>query len=196
MMTSLRNASRRGARIISFNPFRERALERFQAPQAPVEMITLSSTQISNAIYQVRVGGDLALLKGMMKAILEAEDDAVAFDRPSVLDHDFIRGHTIGFEALVADVQATDWEDIARHAGLSRSEITEAANVYIQADNTILVYGMGITQHRYGTQTVQQLANLLHGLGAVAVLGDAHAVDQDGIVGLHVDVRGFGDFRG
>jgi molybdopterin-dependent oxidoreductase alpha subunit len=161
MMTSLRNASRRGARIISFNPFRERALERFQAPQAPVEMITLSSTQISNAIYQVRVGGDLALLKGMMKAILEAEDDAVAFDRPSVLDHDFIRGHTIGFEALVADVQATDWEDIARHAGLSRSEITEAANVYIQADNTILVYGMGITQHRYGTQTVQQLANLL-----------------------------------
>src|SRR6202045_4775205 len=101
MMTSLRNASRRGARIISFNPLRERALERFQAPQAPVEMITLSSTPISSAIYQVRVGGDLALLKGMMKAILEAEDDAVAFDRPSVLDHDFIRGHTIGFEALV-----------------------------------------------------------------------------------------------
>jgi molybdopterin-dependent oxidoreductase alpha subunit len=161
MMTSLRNASRRGARIISFNPFRERALERFQAPQAPVEMITLSSTPISSAIYQVRVGGDLALLKGMMKAILEAEDDAVAFDRPSVLDHDFIRGHTIGFEALVADVQATDWEDIERHAGLSHSEITEAANVYMQADNTILVYGMGITQHRYGTQTVQQLANLL-----------------------------------
>ncbi len=161
MMTSLRNASRRGARIISFNPFRERALERFQAPQAPIEMITLSSTPISSAIYQVRVGGDLALLKGIMKAILEAEDDAVAFDRPSVLDHDFIRGHTVGFEALVADLQATDWEDIARHAGLSRSEITEAAHVYMQADNTILVYGMGITQHRYGTQTVQQLANLL-----------------------------------
>ncbi len=161
MMTSLRNASRRGARIISFNPFRERALERFQAPQAPIEMITLSSTPISSAIYQVRVGGDLALLKGIMKAILEAEDDAVAFDRPSVLDHAFIRGHTIGFEALVADLQATDWEDIARHAGLSRSEITEAAHVYMQADNTILVYGMGITQHRYGTQTVQQLANLL-----------------------------------
>ncbi len=161
MMTSLRNASRRGARIISFNPFRERALERFQAPQAPVEMITLSSTPISSAIYQVRVGGDLALLKGMMKAIIEAEDDAVAFDRPSVLDHDFIRGHTVGFQALVAELRATDWEDIARHAGLSRSEITEAANVYMQADNTILVYGMGITQHRYGTQTVQQLANLL-----------------------------------
>ena len=69
MMTSLRNASRRGARIISFNPFRERALERFQAPQAPVEMITLSSTPISSAIYQVRVGGDRALLKGMMKAM-------------------------------------------------------------------------------------------------------------------------------
>jgi anaerobic selenocysteine-containing dehydrogenase len=52
-------------------------------------------------------------------------------------------------------------ETILRTTGLSRSEITEAANVYMQADNTILVYGMGITQHRYGTQTVQQLANLL-----------------------------------
>ena len=58
MMTSLRNASRRGARIISFNPLRERALERFQAPQNPVEMITLTSTPISTNIYQVRVGGE------------------------------------------------------------------------------------------------------------------------------------------
>src|SRR5580704_1763650 len=100
MMTSLRNASRRGARIISFNPFRERALERFQAPQAPVEMITLSSTPISNAIYQVRVGGDLALLKGIMKAMIEADDAAIAIDEPRVLDCDFIRGHTRGFEAF------------------------------------------------------------------------------------------------
>ena len=67
MMTSLRNAARRGASIISFNPFRERALERFQAPQSPIEMVTLSSTTISSKLFQVRVGGDVAALKGMMK---------------------------------------------------------------------------------------------------------------------------------
>jgi molybdopterin-dependent oxidoreductase alpha subunit len=58
MMTSLRNASRRGAAIISFNPFRERALERFQSPQSPVEMLSLTSTPISSRLFQVRVGGD------------------------------------------------------------------------------------------------------------------------------------------
>src|SRR5579871_5764447 len=62
MMTSLRNASRRGAAIISFNPFRERALERFQAPQNPIEMATLTSTPISSSLYQVRVGGDVAVI--------------------------------------------------------------------------------------------------------------------------------------
>ena len=106
MMTSLRNASRRGARIISFNPLRERALERFQAPQSPVEMITLTSTPISTNIYQVRVGGDAAALKGIMKAVIEADDAALADDAPRTVDIDFINGHTLGFEDLAADVRA------------------------------------------------------------------------------------------
>src|ERR1700710_2391100 len=84
MMTSLRAASRRGAAIVSFNPFRERALERFQAPQAPVEMATLTSTPISSQIYQVRIGGDVAALKGIMKAMIEADDAATTADQPRV----------------------------------------------------------------------------------------------------------------
>ena len=78
MMTSLRNASRRGATIISFNPFRERALERFQAPQSPIEMATLASTHDQLELYQVRVGGDVAALKGMMKVLVEADEAARA----------------------------------------------------------------------------------------------------------------------
>ena len=65
MMTSLRSASRRGATIMSFNPFRERALERFQAPQNPIEMASMTSTPISSSVFQVRVGGDAAALKGL-----------------------------------------------------------------------------------------------------------------------------------
>jgi molybdopterin-dependent oxidoreductase alpha subunit len=160
MMTSLRNASRRGAHIISLNPFRERALERFQAPQNPVEMVTLTSTPISESLYQVRVGGDIAVLKGLMKAVIEADDAAIRADAPRIVDVDFIRGHTQGFEALAADVRTTTWEAIERKSGLSRTQICSAAMVYMNAPSVILVYGMGICQHHDGSLTVQQIANL------------------------------------
>jgi molybdopterin-dependent oxidoreductase alpha subunit len=160
MMTSLRNASRRGASIISFNPFRERALERFQAPQAPIEMVTLSSTTISSKIFQVRVGGDVAALKGIMKVLVEADETARATEQPEILDWDFIRGHTVGIEALAADLKRTQWPDIERQSGLTREDLEYAANAYIKAERTIVVYGMGITQHYRGANNVQQIANL------------------------------------
>src|ERR1700754_2202413 len=128
MMTSLHDASRRGARIISFNPFRERALERFQAPQNPVEMVTLSWTAISNPLYQVRVGGDVGAVKGIMKAIIEADDEALAHDQPRKIDVDFIRGHTLGFEQLVDDLRETSWEAIEHMSGLRRADLTTVAN--------------------------------------------------------------------
>jgi anaerobic selenocysteine-containing dehydrogenase len=160
MMTSLRNASRRGAAIISFNPFRERALERFQAPQNPVEMVTLTSTPISSSLHQVRVGGDVAVLKGLMKALIEHDEQHRAMHGIELLDWDFVRGHTVGIDALAADVKATRWEDIERRSGLTRAAIEATARVYMKAERTIVVYGMGLTQHRHGAGTVQQLANL------------------------------------
>ena len=160
MMTELRNASRRGATILSFNPFRERALERFQAPQNPVEMATLTSTPISSHIFQVKVGGDVAVLKGMMKYLLAADRAAQAAGGAPVLDWDFIRGHSTGIEALIADLDATSWDAITAKSGLSRAAIESAGAAYAKAERAILVYGMGITQHRHGTQNVQQIANL------------------------------------
>lgn len=160
MMTSLRNASRRGCTIISFNPFSERALERFQAPQNPIEMASMTSTPISSRVFQLRVGGDVAALKGIMKACIEADDAAVAADEPRVLDTDFIYGHTIGFETLAADLRKTSWDAIERQSGLNRSDLRIAANVYFKAEKAILVYGMGITQHQRGTENVRQICNL------------------------------------
>ncbi|MBB3772617.1 molybdopterin-dependent oxidoreductase alpha subunit [Angulomicrobium tetraedrale] len=160
MMTSLRDAARRGASIISFNPFRERALERFQSPQNPLEMATLTSTPISGRLHQVRVGGDIAVIKGLMKVMVEADEEARASHGIEVLDWDFIRGHTAGIDALMADVKATQWDDIERHSGLTRAVIEEAAQIYMKAERAIVVFGMGITQHRHGAGGVQQLANL------------------------------------
>lgn len=160
MMTNLRDASRRGATIMSFNPFRERALERFQAPQNPVEMASMTSTPISQRIFQVRVGGDAAALKGIMKACLDADDVAMQADTARVLDHDFIHGHTNGFEALCRDLRAASWGALERASGLTRKEMEAAAHAYVQADSAILVYGMGLTQHHRGTENVRLLTNL------------------------------------
>ncbi|MBN8914431.1 MAG: FdhF/YdeP family oxidoreductase [Rhizobiales bacterium] len=191
MMSDLRNASRRGATIMSFNPFRERALERFQAPQNPVEMATLTSTPISSRIFQVRVGGDVALIKGVMKHLVAADEAARARNAAPVLDWDFIRGHTAGIDALIADLAATSWEDIERKSGIARADIEMAAEAYMQAERAILVYGMGITQHRHGTKNVQQIANLAllrgnvgrEGAGICPVRGHSN-VQGDRTVGI------------
>jgi molybdopterin-dependent oxidoreductase alpha subunit len=201
MMTSLRNASRRGASIISYNPFRERALERFQAPQNPIEMATFTSTRISSQLHQVRVGGDVAVLKGLMKVLVEADDHSRAAQGAEVLDWAFIRDHTIGIEALAADLRATRWDDIEVRSGLSRQAIEEAAQAYMNAERAIIVYGMGITQHWRGTQNVQQLANLAllrghigrDGAGLCPVRGHSN-VQGDRTVGItEIPTPGFLD---
>jgi molybdopterin-dependent oxidoreductase alpha subunit len=161
MMTTLREAARRGAPILVFNPLRERALERFASPQDPVEMATFRSTPIASAYYQVRVGGDAAALKGIMKAVLERDAAELAAGRPGVLDRPFIAEHTNGFEALRADLEATGWPEIVAVSGLDRTALEQAAQVYCTAKSVIVAYGMGVTQHRRGTENVQQIANLL-----------------------------------
>ena len=157
MMTTLRDASRRGVPILVFNPLKERALERFAAPQSPIEMATLGSTDIATRYYQVRVGGDAAALKGIMKALL-------ALDRAqggTVVDHGFIAEHTQGFEAFAADLEATPWLAIEQRSGLTREVLEQVADYYAKSKACIVAYGMGVTQHRHGTENVQQIANLL-----------------------------------
>ena len=171
MMTELHNASRRGAPIIVFNPLKERALERFAAPQDPIEMATFGSTRIASEYCQVRVGGDAAALKGIIKLVLEADDAARAAGQPPVLDTAFIAEHTDGFEAFAADIRQTAWDDILSTSGLPREQLERVARIYLQSKAVIAVYGMGITQHRLGTDNVQQLANLLFLRGNVGRLG-------------------------
>jgi molybdopterin-dependent oxidoreductase alpha subunit len=161
MLTTLREVSRRGAPIIVFNPLRERGLERFMSPQSPVEMLTLGSTPIASTYYLVKVGGDIAVLKGMMKTLLALDAKSLAEGGPGVLDRDFIANHTTGIDALLADLDAISWDAIEEASGLSRSDIESVGNIYAKAERVIINYGMGITQHRHGTSNVQQIANLL-----------------------------------
>jgi molybdopterin-dependent oxidoreductase alpha subunit len=161
MMTTLRDASRRGATILAFNPLKERSLERFASPQDPVEMATLSSTPIASAYYQLTVGGDALAVQGIMKAVLALDSADRAAGGAGVIDRAFIADHTQGFEVLTDVLSALDWADIELGSGLSRDQIEAAARTYAAAPSTILCYGMGLTQHRDSSSTVQQLMNLL-----------------------------------
>lgn len=191
MMTTLHDASKRGCPILVFNPLKERALERFQAPQNPIEMGTFSAAEIATSYYQVRVGGDLAALKGLMKATFERDDAELAEGRASVLDHEFIDEHTEGLDTLRKDIEGTTWEHIVEVSGLSREDLTTAAGLYVKAKRVILCYGMGITQHINGTANVQQLANFLmlrgnigrEGAGICPVRGHSN-VQGDRTVGI------------
>jgi molybdopterin-dependent oxidoreductase alpha subunit len=161
MMSTLRDVARRGAPIVVFNPFKERALERFASPKSTVEMATFTSTPIASAYFQLRVGGDVAVLQGMMKHVLALDAVDLAAGGHGVLDRDFIATHTEGLDTLRAHLDTVSWASIEVHSGLSRAEIERAAGIYAKAKRVILCYGMGITQHAHGTENVQQAANLL-----------------------------------
>src|SRR3954471_11285113 len=142
MLTTLREVSRRGVPIIVFNPLPERGLERFTSPQHPVEMLTLSSTPIASTYYLVKVGGDIAVLKGIMKHLVALDAKILAEGGSGVLDRDFIRDHTTGIDELLADIDATSWNSIEEASGLSRSDIEAAGNIYSKAERVIINYGM------------------------------------------------------
>ncbi|CAB3885356.1 Protein YdeP [Achromobacter mucicolens] len=156
MMGTLHECARRGVPIIVFNPLRERSLERFADPQDPIEMGTMGSTPIASTYFQVKVGGDAAALKGIMKALMNADRDG-----RNTLDHEFISRHTNGYEAFAEDLDATSWADIEQASGLRQRDLEQVADAYARSNATIVTYGMGITQHEKGTSNVQQVAALL-----------------------------------
>ena len=157
MLGELREASKRGCRIVVFNPLRERGLERFANPQMPADMLPGSpGVRIASDYFQPRIGGDLAVAIALAKVVVERD----AVDR-AALDHDFIAAHTTGFEAFAAMLRATQWPELERESGLTRAQLEHAANIYIDSAATILCWGMGITQHHRSVATIQMLANLL-----------------------------------
>ncbi len=156
MMSNLVEARKRGIPIVAVNPMPERALIRFAEPQDVVQMATFGSTEITSEFVHIRIGGDLALIKGMMKVMFEREAQG-----ERVLDHDFLSEHTVGLEALREDVMAQGWDEIVQVSGISQAQIRRCAEIYIRSKATVICYGMGLTQHQYGSRLLQQVANLL-----------------------------------
>ena len=156
MLTTLAKAHRRGAKIVHVNPLVEAGATRTIIPHEVVRMATFRATPISDLNLQVRAGGDMALIRGMAKAVLER-----AASEPSVLDGAFIEAHTTGFEEYRARCEATSWDELERQSGLSAGEIREAARIYCEADRTIISWCLGVTQHDHGVDTIREIVDLL-----------------------------------
>jgi molybdopterin-dependent oxidoreductase alpha subunit len=164
MLTSLEHARRNGATIIAVNPLPETGLLRFTDPN-PDEYATPlhfaaavlgSGRTLADLHLPVRVNGDIALLKGLMKVML-AEEAA----HGGVLDHRFIGEFTEGFDRLRADLEATTWPEIEAGSGLTRDDIERAGRIVAGSRRMICCWAMGLTQHRDAVSTIQTLVNLL-----------------------------------
>jgi molybdopterin-dependent oxidoreductase alpha subunit len=186
MLTELQKAAKNDCQIVSVNPLAETGMLRFKNPQQPLSLLG-SGTPIASLFLPVRINGDVALLKGIMKELLD-EDPRQA---GKVLSHDFIAHHTAGFDALRADLEAESWPDIVQSSGVSRELIRKAADIAIASERTIFCWAMGITQHVNGVANVQSIVNLAllrgqigrRGAGLCPVRGHSN-VQGDRTVGI------------
>jgi molybdopterin-dependent oxidoreductase alpha subunit len=160
MLHSLQDARERGVPLITFNPLREPGLVRFANPQSPVQMLTPKDTTMSTQYCQLKPGGDLAAISGLCKALLALDAEAREAGRPPVLDHAFIEQHTHGFLEFCEFLRGVEWPQVERASGLTRAELEEAARTIAAAKRLLVIYGMGLTQHRTGVVNVNMIANL------------------------------------
>jgi molybdopterin-dependent oxidoreductase alpha subunit len=156
MLTWLAEADRRGAQLVHINPLNEAASRRTIVPHEFVDMATFHTTAIGTMNVQVRIGGDMALMRGVAKAVLEAAEKD-----PEILDREFIKLHTKSFEEYRARVASTPWSDLVRNSGITESDIRKLANSYIASKHVIIAWCLGLTQHEHGVDTVREIVNVL-----------------------------------
>lgn len=165
MLSALQSAVRKGAKVVHINPLPETGLKRFKHPQNPIDLLG-KGTELAHLFLQVRINGDIALLKGVMKELLAMEETS-----GNVFDKKFIAEQTTGYDALIADLRATDWETILTQSGISREQIKELAELIARAKTMISCWAMGLTQHKNGVANIQTVTNLHLLLGQIGKPG-------------------------
>ena len=161
-LTALEQTKHAGGRIIAVNPLPEAGLMGFMNPQRPSGLLG-RATKLCDLFLQVRVGGDIALFKGILKQLVAWDDD----ERGSAIDWAFVERYCEGVEALVDDVRSARWETIVDESGIEQSQITQAARWVRDCRRIIICWCLGVTQHRRGTEAVQEMMNVLLLRGAI-----------------------------
>lgn len=166
MLTSLERAKANGAKIVAINPLPEPGLLRVVNPNPeeydnilkyPVKLLLNKGVALADLWLPVRINGDMAVLRGIMKEMLAEEER-----RPGeVFDREFILEHTSGYEAFAEHLRASSWDDILAGSGLTRGQIREAAEIAINCRRIICCWAMGLTQHKNSVATIQEVTNFL-----------------------------------
>jgi molybdopterin-dependent oxidoreductase alpha subunit len=145
----LKNCRERGGQVIIINPAKEPGLVRFAVPKSAKSMLS-GGTWIASEYVQPKIGSDLALFKGIAKALLDTNQIA----------DDYIAQHTDNFINFKEDIDNTDWQILVDTCGVDKEKISSLANAYAQSEKAIFAWGMGITHHLHGVQNVEAIANL------------------------------------
>jgi molybdopterin-dependent oxidoreductase alpha subunit len=156
MLTALADAYRRGAQVVHINPLIEPAAGRTIVPHDFVAMATFRATKTGTMNVQPRIAGDLALLRGVAKAVLEAAESD-----PTAIDRDFLERHTAGFDDYRRLCVETPWSELELQSGVDQAAIRAVANIYLESDRTIISWCLGITQQEHGVDTIREIANVL-----------------------------------
>jgi molybdopterin-dependent oxidoreductase alpha subunit len=156
MLSVLEKAKANGAKIIAVNPLPEAGLIRFKDPQK-VNGVVGHGVPIADEFVQIRLGGDLALFKGLGRLLAEAEDRAPG----SVIDREFIAAHCHGFDEYLADARAVDLDTVTEATGITRPQLERVAGMLAASQRTIVCWAMGITQHTHAVATIAEMTNLL-----------------------------------
>jgi len=156
MLSALAKAKRRGCKLVHINPLPEVGMTRFKHPQDVIGLL-MGGTMLADLFLQVRINGDVPLLKGMMKAVLAEE----ALRPGQVLDHSFIAEYTSGFSDFRVAMDNVSWDSIVNQSGVARAAIQAAARVFIESERTIFCWAMGLTQHRNAVANIQEIVNLM-----------------------------------
>jgi molybdopterin-dependent oxidoreductase alpha subunit len=141
-------AKKAGTRILVVNPMREYGLERYWVPS--VASSALFGTKLMDEFFQVRVGGDIAFINGVLKSVIASDH----------IDQTYIDKHTSGFAELKSALEQQSWDMLEQRSGVARGQIQRFADIYGQAKSAVLVYSMGLTQHEFGVDNVKAIANL------------------------------------
>lgn len=147
-------AKRKGTKIIIINPYYEPSMDNYWIPSIPES--ALFGTKIADEVFQVNIGGDIGFMHGIMKHWFEMEDQ----QRGSAIDHTFVKTHVNNYDELKEKVQQYDWGQLEQSSGLSRGRMVELAQLLAKSKSAVFVWSMGLTQHRFGTDNVSQIANL------------------------------------
>jgi molybdopterin-dependent oxidoreductase alpha subunit len=166
MLTALQKAKEKGSKIIAINPLHEAGLMGFKNPQT-VKGILGITTYLADVYLQVKINGDMALLKAIEKLLYEAEVE----NPGKVFDHDFIRESTLGYVEFMHHLEKENLDSLANEAGVPLNEIREAVDLLKFKNRIIFCWAMGVTQHENGVDTIKEIVNFISLKGSIGKPG-------------------------